>query len=357
MTQSSAGPPRPWPEVFDEEAAAIEQNRVSAAGLGLLTVALVQGGIANIGLPWSDSYVRGNPYLDSLGILSPQIGLSYALLVVSGVLIVLAGLMAFYRSRLAAYAALIGCIASLVLLALRQSWVGVVFQAGAITLVIVGIRALHAMRARLAAEGDRNPLVAQYRDLLKLLVRMMAADEHIDRRECAEVMKVCDSLKISRKLQKQFLEEALDDYDDGKLGDLDTIAERYRQKAESSGLPHPNRTALMAAAAVAAADGVFGAEEQQELERLGSALGASPRDVEAIIVEQKAKLEKLTPELARQLLGLEPGATPLELDEAYAALRDDLNPTDFAHVGESLQLVAKERLELVDKAYATLREA
>ena len=111
----------------------------------------------------------------------------------------------------------------------------------------------------------------------------------------------------------------------------------------------------MAALAVAFADGVIRDEEEGELRAFSRALGIEDVDLTALIAQHRAEVEALTPELARELLGVTEDATELEIDEAYRNLFVDLAAEDYEHIGRGLSDYAANRRTVIERAHELLK--
>ena len=55
------------------------------------------------------------------------------------------------------------------------------------------------------------------------------------------------------------------------------------------------------------------------------------------------------------VLGVEPGATPEEIRQAYRRLAAQYHPDKVAHLGEELRALAEQRFKEIQQAYETLR--
>lgn len=355
-TPSPPGVPSPWERRFPEETVSVEKNKVTAAAFGLVLMAVVQILIGILHMPTVLTGRGSNIVL--LHMLVPEHAnefLGFALFGVATLALVCSGVLARSPSMLVALVALIATASGFIVLVIVGHWIGAVVTAGAKLLVLNAILSLRRMKHMVWEEAERNPLVAHYRLLVRLLVRMMAADRHVDRREAETIMRVCNSLRISKDAQRQFVEEALDEVE-GEASELEPHARRYLELADEAGIPHPQRTALMAAAAVASADGVIGDVEEAELHSLGSALQLEEAEVSRVIAQHRARLNELTPELARQLLNVDHSATELDLQEAYRAVIDDLQIDDYDHLGKGLVDYAEQRRAIVERAYELLKK-
>ena len=109
--------------------------------------------------------------------------------------------------------------------------------------------------------------------------------------------------------------------------------------------------------AIRFADGVFENEEEAELKALGKSMGAQEGEVSALIAQHKAELAKVTPTLARKLLGVSESATLFEVETAYNRLIDELQADDYDHLGQRLSGCVDKQLKVVQKAYEELKFA
>jgi len=62
-----------------------------------------------------------------------------------------------------------------------------------------------------------------------------------------------------------------------------------------------------------------------------------------------------TPQDPYSLLGLKPGASETEIKEAYHAQIAKYHPDKVAHLGEDLQLLARQKSQAIIEAYESLR--
>lgn len=354
-TPTPAGVPSPWEKRFPDDTVAVEKNKVTAAAFGLVLMAVVQILIGILHMPMSSIEMVGRN--DLLHFLVPEHVSEFwgfTLFATATLALVCSAVLARSPTMLVALVALVAAAAGFIVLVIVGHWIGAIVSAGTKLLVLNAVLSLRRIKHMVWEEAERNPLVAHYRLLVRLLVRMMAVDRHVDRREAETIMRICNSLRISKDAQRQFVEEALDEVEDEE-SDLEPHARRYLELAEEAGIPHPQRTALMAAVAVASADGVIGDAEEDELHSLGSSLELDKGEVSRVIAQHRASLNDLTPELARQLLNVESTASSLELEEAYRAVIDDLQLDDYDHLGEGLVDYADQRRAIVERAFELLK--
>lgn len=236
-------------------------------------------------------------------------------------------------------------------------WVAVIAGAGVLALAFVAAR--RRMRRAVAEGATRNPLVAHYRLLVELLVKVMAADRAFDRREREAIRGICDSLRISPALRERFIDEALaaELRAGGRGGGaLEALAARYLELSERAGLPHARRTAMMAALVVARADGAVAETEEAVIRALGAALGAAEAETASLLAQHRASASggEIAPEQARAVLGVGEGATADDVEAASRALLDDFRPDDYEHVGQTLADYAAERRAVIEQARRAL---
>jgi tellurite resistance protein len=222
-----------------------------------------------------------------------------------------------------------------------------------VVLVYRGVSALKGVNLRIAAEAQPNPLTAYYHHFVPLLARVMAADGHLDRRERAKIVEVCDAMNISSYEQRQLIERAAAP----QAFDVAEHTRAYAARAREIGLVNPQRQLLVAAIAVAGADGVIVEAEGKMLREIGAALGTPADEVDALVEQQRAKLAELTPELARKLLNVQPDAPPEHVKASYEALRKDLEARSYEHLGHALGREVAERRAVVERAYQLLQAA
>jgi hypothetical protein len=340
--------PRPWDARFPDETVAVERRRLHAA------VWVVAGASALTGVAAVGGVVATSPR-PSVAVLGavPPLAAALAIAALAVLAIACAAIMAARRSFAAGAVALAAAAAQGVVFAATAAWLGAAVQAGAVVALVGALRGLRRLDRLVADESARNPLVASHRLLVRLLARVAVVDGALDRREASAIARVCDSARVSPAVRARFLDEAIAAARAGEI-DLAAAVAAYGAHARDHGLPNAPRSAFMAALAVAVADGVIGADEEEELVALGLALGLGDGEAAAEIAAHRASLTELTVERARALLDLPDEWTAEELDDAYRALRADLREEDFHRLGGGLAAYAGRRRALVDLAYEML---
>ncbi len=219
--------------------------------------------------------------------------------------------------------------------------------------ILHGYITLRRIDTRVQATQQENPLVEYYHRLIPVLVRVMAADGHIDRRERKKVYELCDSMKLSRYEQQALVRNALK-YKDT---DLQTLVDNYLEVAQRVKLRSPQRKLMSAAFAVASADGIFVNEEIALLRQIGRGLGVRAGTVDAMVRQQKSHLENIDLSTAHEILGVEEGANEEQIRNAYMAFMQDFETEQYANVGERLQQHILQRKGAVEKAFQVLQTA
>lgn len=351
--------PTPWPAQFPDEAIAIERNKVNGAFAVVLLTSFAFSPTA-----WSlfeAGRVTSRPgfalFVMVFGVDATSPTLAGIIFGASMLSILTAIAMGATRSFVAGVVTLAAVLTATVASLVAGGWLTGALGVVCSTLVFSGVRALWRIPRIIDIEARRNPLVAHYRLLIRLLTRTMAADQKIDRREVESIARICDSLRIAHKVQRQFLDEALDEIDSDQAPSLEELTRQYLELAREAGLLHPERTALMASLAVAGADEEIHEAERTEILALGDALGLDRAAVTAEIAAHRSRLEEMTPQMARELLTVDADAEATEIEEAHRRLTDDLDTQDFGHLGAALAEYAAGRREMLDRAMLTALNA
>lgn len=217
--------------------------------------------------------------------------------------------------------------------------------------ILHGYLTLRRIDKRVKATQQENPLVAFYHSLIPVLVKVMAADGHVDRRERKKIYELCDSMKISRYEQQALIRNALK----YKNSDIHQLVENYLAAANRAQLSSPKRKLLSAAFAVAGADGIFVDEEIGLLREICSGLSVTAGSVDAMLRQQQSQLENVDAATAREILGVEEDATDEQVRNAYMAFMQDFETEQYADVGERLRNHILKRQGAVEKAYQVLQ--
>jgi tellurite resistance protein len=245
-------------------------------------------------------------------------------------------------SRLAFHVSLVG----VALAALTVHWLPLVVCATVAAVLWRMDAAFRAMLARVATPEKPDALEAYYHNLLQLLVWVMRADGHCDRRELRKIRTTCDALRLSDWERDVVLASANLD----SRQDLRDAAARYLDAAAAVGLADPGRSLLVVALAVAGADGVIAAEEADAVRELAKLVRVPADEAQRLLLQQQLHLEVLDATRALELLHLETGATPEQVLKAHGTLAAELQESRFQHLGTSLADLVRQRLAMLDRS-------
>jgi DnaJ like chaperone protein len=112
-------------------------------------------------------------------------------------------------------------------------------------------------------------------------------------------------------------------------------------------------------ARVASADGPTTAEESRFIEDVAARLGLGPF-VGAFASAGARGARATAPDRSTEalaVLGLERGASPEAIKQAWRKLSLDNHPDRVGHLGEEFRQLAEERMRRINGAYQTLKEA
>lgn len=265
---------------------------------------------------------------------------------VEGVVTLTLGIFTLRNSYGAAMAGLVLACIGLALNVLSLNMVAIAIRGAVVALVARGVSALRSINQRVASGQPTTPLTAYYHELIPLLVRVMAADGHLDRRERKKIGEICDAMRISRYEQHRLIGQA----SRSTTFDVRASVQRYLQLARQIKLPTPEEQLLMAAVAVAGADGVFESAEVELIKEIGAAAGMGAEDVEWRVSMAQAKLGSLDSSLAREILNVGPEANPETIETSYQTLCRELAPDAYGHLGERMSGFVRERVAVLDRA-------
>ncbi len=211
--------------------------------------------------------------------------------------------------------------------------------------------ALRKVDEEIATPDKSDPLEAYYHNLLALLVRVMGADGHCDRRELSKISRLCNNMNLS-DYERDLVITSANDHPPEPLED---VVLRYRIAAEVAQIPDPAESLIVAALAVATADGILVPEERAVLEDMAKLLDVNANLYEAALAAH-ATPSKLDEETARSLLNVTPDDSAKALEAAYRSLRTELHAAHYNHLGSHLADTLTQRLILVDEAYDLLHD-
>lgn len=214
--------------------------------------------------------------------------------------------------------------------------------------------AFQMMLARVAEPEKQDPLVAYYHNLLQLLVWVMRADGHCDRRELRKVKTTCDAMNLSSWERDVVL--ASSNLSDRK--ELRDAAKRYLQAAATASIADPGASLVVVATAVAGADGVITSEEAAAVRELAKLVGVPKDNAAQLLLGQQLHLDALDATRAHELLNLDEGASKGQVEQAHGALAAELEETRYQHIGTTLVEQLHQRHAMLDRARdLLLREA
>ncbi len=245
-------------------------------------------------------------------------------------------------SRLALYLCLGGVCLSLI----TVHWLAIAACGTGAILMWRMHMAFKMMLARVAEPDKRDPLEAYYHNLLQLLVWVMRADGHCDRRELHKIKSTCDAMNLSSWERDVVIASA--NLDNRK--ELRSAAKRYLEAATATQIADPGNGMLVVAAAVAGADGVIAKQETDALRELAKLVGVAPEHVNQLLLHQQLHLEALNTTKAHELLRLDDGATRAQVEAAHATLATELEETRYQHIGTSLAELLHQRHAMLDRA-------
>lgn len=206
--------------------------------------------------------------------------------------------------------------------------------------------AFQMMLARVAEPEKKDPLEAYYHNLLQLLVWVMRADGHADRRELRKINTTCNAMNLSAWERDVVIASA--NLEDRK--DLRTAAERYLVAAQETSIADAGNALVVVASAVAGADGVIAKNEADAVRELAKLVGVTESQSGQILLQQQLHIETLDAPRAHELLHLEQGASEAQVQEAHRTLTDELSRTHYQHIGTSLDEQIRQRHTMLDRA-------
>ena len=269
-----------------------------------------------------------------------------------GVLNLVLGILTLRNSYAAAVTGLVLSILGLLGTLLSFNLIGIIIRGVVVGLIAGGVSALRNVNLRIAVATQENPLVAYYHYFVPLLTRVMAADGHLDLRERQKIVEVCNGMSISAYEQRRLIERA----SAPQAFDAAEVTRRYLEAARQVGLPSPERQLLIAAVAVAGADGVLAEAEERLIRDMGKTMAVSSGEIDALIAQQQLSMDELTPVLARRLLNVSPNQPFEQITASYQRLAGDLQKQSFSHLGAKLGEIAERRRQVLDRAYALLQQ-
>ena len=227
------------------------------------------------------------------------------------------------------------------------------FRSAILAVVAKGVNALKAINARIDAPKQQSPLVEYYHHFVPLLGWVMTADGHMDRRERAKIATICNTMGISPYERDRLLRRATSPQN----FDVNAQTARYLELARAIDLATPDWQLLIAAVAVAGADGVVADGEAHVIREIGAAAGIDPEDVNGLLAQATVTPAEMDREQARQLLAVDEAASPATIEAAHKSLSEGLAQGHYGHLGQRLEAFVEARREILDRARALLSPA
>lgn len=243
-------------------------------------------------------------------------------------------------------------LANLLVAVLLFHYLQVLLSAVVAIYINQGRMALEATNARVDHPAQTDSLTSYYHHLIPILVHVMTADGHTDRRERRKLLRALDGMKISRYEQNRLVENAARNQDLA----VHAYVSAYLTAAKNAGLEHPEHQLMLSALAVASADGILVSEEATAILSIASAAGIPTGEAEALVSQERDRLESLDLSTARALLGVAEDAPKEAIDVAYRGLTAEFDSDAYDHLGERVVDYASERKLVIDRAYQQLLE-
>jgi uncharacterized tellurite resistance protein B-like protein len=317
----------------------VDRGKVTGAGVTLIIIGALQL-VAGLAL-----------YSGALGHI-PNIKIIGIGAAIEGVLNILLGILTLKNSYPAAVIGLVLNSLALLVTLLSLNIIGIAIRGAAVAVIARGVGALKGINNRIAEPVQQNPLTAYYHHLIPLLVRVIGADGHLDRRERGKIAVICNAMQISRYEEHRLVNAATKQ---GGTLDIRDAVDKYLTRARTIQLPNPEHQLITAAIAVAGADGVIVAEEEQVIYQIGDALRLSREDVAARLAAHRAKLDHLDINMAREILNVTANALPEEIEASYNTIKSEMQPQNYAHLGSNLGDYVNQRAAILEKAVQLLR--
>ncbi len=317
-----------------------DQRHVVFAILALLGVALLQTvvGILALGQMFSIFTENTNLWVGRISLLQAVLLYGMAL----GTY--------FHRSFFAMGGTIISGIALLASIFALNFYL-ILISLACFILILRGYLTLRSIDARVAKEEQSDPMVDFYHRLIPVLVRVMAADGHLDRRERKKISQLCDRMRISKYEQQQLIRKALK----YKQNPIEPLIDGLLAATTKVGYVDPHRKLLSSMLAVASADGIFVPEEISLLRQVGKQLEVPNNVIDAMLRQHQTKLEHIEPAIAREILSVGPNATTEQIRDAYLAFLQDFETEQYNDVGSTLKEHILQRKEVVERAFEVLQ--
>lgn len=344
----------PLVQRFPNPNAHADRGKVAGAGVTLIIVGCLQ---LLMGLALAGGALKMR-YADVLGIAT----------LVEGVITLICGIMTLRNSYGAAVFGLVLSCIGLLLSVLSFNLIGIGIRTAIVILVGRGVNAIKQINSRIMYHSavatmpppaapapapkpaeQANPLVAYYHHFVTLLVQVMGADGHLDRRERQKIAQICDAMSISEYERERVIQNA-----ERHPVAVGQQAKSYLALAEQLAVSSPKWQLMVAAVAVASADGVIAEAEEKVILEIGRALGLPSEEIWPVLAEEQVDLDKLSTDQARNLLNVKEDATADQIEQAHSTLSAELAKGDYAHLGQRLTQFLVERQKVLDRAKEVL---
>ena len=309
-----------------------DRSKIRIAGFALLAVGALQAGIAL----WA--WFKGN--------FATPLRIPW---VAQGGLSMVFGVLALANSFTACiFAAILHGIGAVVSFRTGDT-IAVAIEIAVVVVSVRGLLGVMATNNRLANPEASDPLSAYYNAFVRLLVRVMKADGHLDDRERQRIAEFCDVMQLTGYEQQRVINAAA-----GEWVDVSAAAQSYLRHATQLGLRQPERQLIIGALAIAAADGVLASEEEGVLGELAQAVGMPDQELRTMIEQERATIGELDELHARLVLNVEPSDGLPQIQRSYKALMHEFDEARFAHLGSRLSEHIKQRREVIQRAFRLL---
>lgn len=326
-----------YTERFPNKDVEADQFKVNLAGGLLIVLGIVQVVVGG----WLVAEISGARRVDSI------IKVMAYSLVIEGVLTIACGVGTRKNSSGWALTGLILTSLGAGMAMLSANIIAIIIRAPIWIAVLSGYQALKRIDTRVAKPEQTSPLTQYYHYVIPLLVHIMRADQHIDRRERAKIYEACNQMNLSGYERRRLVEEAI------KRPEINVeiMVKRYLVSSRAIGQPSPERKLLLMALSVAEADGILLPQEVDAIHKIGRALGVPQDEVDSLLLEHIPDDGPLNEERALYVLGVPKTSSPWDIESAYQALLKDLDPAEYEHIGALVAHQVKQRRTLVEQAY------
>jgi len=223
--------------------------------------------------------------------------------------------------------------------------------------IFKGHRALVKMNQRIESETQTNPMTRYYHRMIPILVRVMGADGHVDRRERNKISQLCNNMNISTYERNYLIKRASRTARQASPASLKLLIEQFLAAGEALDHVIPDLECMYAALAVIESDGVVLPEEVDILQDIGSYLGWDLEEMKQFVLQNRTDLKELDLDKAYEILGLSESATMQQIERAHQDFIAEMNAEQFKHIGTPLGDNVEKRRQILDRAYQVLKDA